>query len=247
LDVRSTLIDTLRTRTVLSDVPVLLEEAEHENEQVRARAKQALGKLAEPSDVPAIIELLLKTETGSERDETEKVIVSVCSRISDPEKRADPVAAVLARAPDKQRCVLLPLIGRIGGKTALDAIHAALERDRTDFREAAVRGLCNWPDASVADELLGIVKGSDDRAHRVWALRAYVRVVSLPSSRSNEETLAMFKRSMELASRDEDKTLILSRVAVVRDVATLEWVVPYLERIAFGGRMPGGGRVGPSP
>ena len=139
----------------------------------------------------------------------------------------------LADANEAERCILLPLLGRIGGPKALEAVRAAVKSSNTRVQDAGVRALSNWPDAGVAGELLDIAENSGNKTHRIWALRAYVRVISLPSDRPNEKTLVMFKKAMRLATRNEEKKLILSRAAVVRDVETLRWVVPYLDDALF--------------
>jgi len=103
------------------------------------------------------------------------------------------------------------------------------------LRDAAVRGLCNWPNATVADDLLKLATLSSDGDHKVSALRAYVRVVTLPTpERKDLQTLEALKKAMSLASRDDEKKLILSRVAAnARHVQTLRWVLPYLDDAAL--------------
>ena len=85
----------------------------------------------------------------------------------------------------------------------------------------------------MASELLAIAKTSDNRGHRLSALRAYVRVVTLPSDRPSGETLGMLKTAMKLATRADDKKLLLTRAATIRDVQTLRWVAPYLDNSAL--------------
>ena len=53
----------------------------------------------------------------------------------------------------------------------------------------------------MAGELLDIAKSSDVDAYRIWSLRAYARVVSLPSDRPPQTTLEMLSSAMNLATR----------------------------------------------
>ena len=137
--------------------------------------------------------------------------------------------AVLEKADDNGRCLLLPVAGRLGGTAALKTIDAAVKSDNPKIRDAAVRALCNWPDATVADRLLAMVKQTQNRSHRTWALRAYIRVVSLKSERPLAETLALLRGAMQLAKADPQRRLVLQRAATVRTMDTLRWVVPYLD------------------
>ena len=226
---RGTLIDVLNTRKAVISVPALIEEAQSDDAGIRDRAVRALGSMAEPKHVGAMVKLLLKSEKGRRRDELEKAVMFVCGRIGDEQRRADPVLATLSTASPSDRMILLPLLGRIGGPKALQAVESDLKSSNSDLQEAAVRALCNWPDASVADRLLKIAQSSGDEGHRISALRAYVRVITLPSGRPGRKTLAMLKKAMEMATRDDERRLILSRASSVRELETLRWVVPYLE------------------
>ena len=127
----------------------------------------------------------------------------------------------------------MPLLGRIGGRKALEAIRAAIDGKDAQINEAGVRALCNWPDATVADELLRIAKSAAQDTHRQWALRAFVRVIALPSETPPAAKLALLKQAMPMAARDEDRALILERAAAVRTLETLRFVAPYLDQPAL--------------
>jgi len=83
-------------------------------------------------------------------------------------------------------------------------------------------------DSSVLAVVVEAAKSNDQNV-KLAALRAYVRVVTQPSDRPNSETLRMVKDAMDLATRADEKKLLLVRAANVRDVETLRWVVPYLD------------------
>jgi HEAT repeat protein len=210
-------------------VAALLSEAAHEDAGVRSRAMRALGNVAEPAAIAAMVELLLTTKKGRERDDAEKAIVLVCNRIPKTGLRADPVIAVLSRSDSEDRCALLPLLGRIGGAQAAAEVRRAIKSESAAVQEAGVRALCNWPDASVADQLLDLAQHADNQTHRTWALRAYIRVVTLPSDRPHAETLALLQKAMQMAERDDEKKLILSRASSARHLDTLLWLEPFLD------------------
>jgi hypothetical protein len=192
-----------------------------------------LRTLCTPGDVAALVKLLLAVEKGSHRDEIEKTVMLVCEQIDDPQGRAVPILATMDQLGAADRIVLLPLIGRIGGRKAREAVDAAIQSPQDEVREAGIRALCNWPDTSVADGLLKLAKDSPNRAYRVWALRAYVRVISLPSDRPEAETLTMLQQAMQLATEDAEKKLVLNRASALRTVKTLRWVAPYLDQPAL--------------
>jgi HEAT repeat protein len=226
---QATLIDVLESRRATCAVPFLLEQAADPEATIRSRAIRALGSVAQPDALPAMIDLLLRTPKGQERDDLEKAIVLVAGRANDPGQQSAPVLARLSRADDAQSIILLPLVGRIGGKAALATVQQSLNNGNAEIHDAALRALCNWPDASVAQNLMDVVNRSDSQEARIPALRAYIRVVSLPSERLAAETLAMLKLAMDKASRADEKKLILSRAPSARCLETLRWVLPFVD------------------
>lgn len=226
---RATLIDILDARRTSAATPVLLEQAKDADAGIRSRAVRTLGNVAEPKYIPDLIAILLKTPRGSQRDDLEKAIMFVAGRISDPDNQAEPVLAAARAANEADRCLLLPVAGRIGGKAAQEAILAAIKSDSGEMQDAGVRALCNWPDASVADELAKLATTSPQETHRIWALRAYIRVIALDQKQQAKKTLTLFQKAMQMATRDEERRLVLSRSPAARCVETMRWVLPYLD------------------
>jgi hypothetical protein len=227
---RAAWITLIEARRPAGAAQVLLKEAVHASPEVRTRAMAAMGKLGRPDDLPAMVAAALKAEKGPERDNAEKAVMLVCQQIADATKRADPVVAIFRNAAPADRAELLPLLGRIGGPAARQVVQEALNGQDAALREAGLRGLCNWPDASVAEQLLKLAKEAGESRHRIWALRAFVRVVSLPGDTPDDKRLAALKQAMPLAARDEDRALILERAGAVRIVDSLRFVAPYMDQ-----------------
>ena len=94
--------------------------------------------------------------------------------------------------------------------------------------------MCNWPDDSVADQLLEMAGRAANEDHRLWALRAYVRVVTPRDNRGgSKKTLALFQKALDMAGRDEDRRYILSRAAAIRTPETVRWLSPHLDNPAL--------------
>jgi len=227
---RAAWIELVEARRSAGAVAMLLSEAKHDRPEVRSRAMAALANLARPKDAAALASAVLKAEKGAERDNAEKAVMLVCQQVPDAEERAAPVINILQTASPADRAALLPLLGRIGGSEARRAIQPALSSDDADLYEAAVRALCNWPDASVAGQLLELSERAESATHRLWALRALIRVIALPSAMADAEKLAMLQQAMRRAERDDERNLILQRVSAVRTVESLRFLLPYLDQ-----------------
>lgn len=226
---RAILIGLFDTRRAECAVPTLLTQVAASDPALRACAIGALRNVAQPDALPELVPLLAKVEAGREREELEKTITEVAERIADPEQQAAAVLTRLSGADVAETCILLPVLGRLGGEKAHAVVQTLQESTQPEVRDAAVRALCNWPDASVAPELMTLVNSTQGEELRLRALRAYIRVVSLPSKRPATETLEMLQLAWSKATRTEERKLILSRAPSARCVETFRWVVPYLD------------------
>jgi len=230
-ELRVPVIQTLDKLTYYEAIDPLVAIAAQRDPDVYGPALDGLRGIADPDahDVPRLVKLLLGTSRGKHRDEVEKTLLIVCDKLPAGADRAGPVLDALRQVDPAEAPRYLPLLGRLGGPKALERIQSALENSNQGIQEAAVRALCNWPNAEVAGELLDLASNSDTKAYRGWALRAYVRVVSLKSDRPEEKTLAMLQNAMKLADDVDNKRLVLERTATVRTMEAVAWLAQHLD------------------
>lgn len=196
-----------------------------------------LDRLAEPKQesLERLVVLYGKARDSSRREEIGRVIARVSKRDEAAQQSAKIVLAAIDNAK-LDAAVALPLVGRLGGPEPLARIEAALGSSDPATREAGIEGLCNWPTPDVADRLRKIAEESlADPAARPRgrrALRAHVRLISLPSDRPADATLASLQSAMKLAAAGdaEDRAFVLERTAaVVRSMPAVEWIAGYLD------------------
>ena len=209
----------------------LVEIASQTDPAVYGPALDGLRGIADPdkTEIPRRVKWLLRTEPGRHRDEVERTILIVCDQLPADANRSELVRAALARADRSQTPTYLPLLGRLGGASSLEIIQSALNSADPAVQEAAVRALCNWPNADVAGKLQELATRSENRSFRVWALRAYIRVVTLPNERPEAETLAMLQQALKLADGVDEKRLVIERASTIRLLETVTWIAPFLD------------------
>jgi HEAT repeat protein len=229
---RPAVVDVLKKLVYYEAIDPLIEIAASDDPAVYEVALDGLRGIADPdqTDVPRLLKLLQRSTPGRHRDDVERAILIVCEKQPAGADRAEPVLKALSSVDLTHSALHLPLLGRLGGPQALKIIDAALRSDDAPVREAAVQGICNWPDASVADRLFALAADTGNRASQQRALRAYVRVITLPSDREEDQTLRMLQSAMQLADRAEDRQLILTRASTVRTMAAVEWIAEFLEQ-----------------
>ena len=210
-------------------VPAFLTAAQSSDPAIRKIALEALEVMAEPEHAEMLVAILAKSAPGEEREAAGRAVWMTCEKTADPAKRGEPLFAGYEKADVPGKTAILPSIARIGGDKALATVHVAMKSPDKTLKNAAYRALANWPDATVADELLEIAKTSDNDAYRIWSLRAYARVVALPNAFLPEDAFKRLKSAMDLATRLEDRKLIVSRLAAVRTPASLELLLSYLD------------------
>jgi len=228
--VKVELIRSIGERNVVTGVETLLTTAKDSEAKVRLESFKVLRVVAGQKDLPALIQLLTNVQTEAERKQAERCVAVVARRIVDKGRRAEAVLAALPLVKDiKSRCSLLSVLGKIGNDSALPALRTALKDEDAKVREAGVRALAGWPEAGPAEILIELARTAPEQIHRVLALRGYIRMVGLPSDRSAEEKIEMYKAAMEAATRPEEKKLILARIPKLRTLESLKFVEPYLE------------------
>ena len=200
---------------------------------VRAAAMAALGELAGPEQIPGMVRGILIAEKGRQREAAEKAVMFVCQRITDARQQAAPLLAAMDTLNEADRTTILPALGRVGGPSALKVVSAAIAASEPQLHEAGVRALCNWPDASVAAELVELAKSDKHSADQIAALRALIRVAPLADGRSDVDKLELLQQALTLCTRDAERNLVLRCAQAIRIPETLRFLLPYLDQPAY--------------
>ena len=219
---RAALIEILATRRAGEEVPVLVPATLDDNAQVRSAAMSALGQLGRPEQIAPMLQGVLKAQKGGERDNAEKSVVMVCTRIDNEEQRG-------AKLIEE----LLPLVGRVGGKMLIGYVGDIAGEADPVRRKLGIDALSKWPDATVADKLLEIANKATDPAERNQAFQGYVKIAASRDNRSDKQRYERMKEAMKNARTPEEQTLVINRIRTAYDVDAVRFVLPYLDQPPF--------------
>lgn len=178
--------------------------------RIRLQALRALRTIGTPSDIPAVLDLLLQSGDDSEQTEATTTAALLAQKIANPDGRANAVKEQLATKKDpKARVRLYGVLSRIGDDSALPVLREALQEQNEEILDAAVRALTAWPTPAARADVALLAQKSKNKTHRLLALRGLVRMIGLERYQRPESAVAELKQAARLASRPEEKKLIL--------------------------------------
>ena len=113
---------------------------------------EALGQLAGPELIAKLAREILDAKDDKSREEAEISLALIARRDPKNTDPALPLLKMMNAMTENEINTLLPALGRVGGRSALQRVKAAFasaDGDRARIAAAAT-ALCNWPDGSVA-------------------------------------------------------------------------------------------------
>jgi HEAT repeat protein len=224
-----------------TSLPVLVATAAAAEPTPWREALAAIQRIAlpEPGDLGVLVDLFARAPDEPRREEIARVIVAVLDRAGDEPARTAVLAASDARGIPATQA--LPLFGRLGVPAARARIDAALGADDAAVRDAAIKGLCNWPAAEVAPELLTLARelaAEPGRQPLAWqCLRASVRAATRPGGLAAAERLDFVREAMAAAvgAPAVDRGFLLERAAAtIRTPECFDWVASFLDDAELG-------------
>lgn len=231
---RVALIEVLVMRRASDSMPQITAMAVDQDPKVRQAAMIALAELGDLTQIPGMIQGVLKAGKGAERDAAEKALATVCGRNTKPELRAEPILAASAKLDEASQLDLLSTVARVGGAKALAAVETAMNSENRTQHDAGLQAFCKWPDASIADKLATLIEKATNASERSLEFKAFVRIVSLRNDkRSDQERLTRLKQAMSFATSPEEKALVLNRCRLAYSVDSMRYVLPYLDQPLF--------------
>lgn len=228
--VKAALIEVLATRRASDEIPAFVAATVDDNAQVRSSAMSAIGQIGRPEQIAEMLPGVLKAEKGTERDNAEKNVALVCSRIDNEEQRGKNVIDALNTVASADRDELLALVGRVGGKTLVNFVGGIAASDDPARRRIGIDALSKWPDATAADKLLEIVNKATDPAERHQAFQGFVKISAARDNRNDKQRLDSMKEAMKIAQTTEEKSTVINRTRTSYDVDAVRFVLPYLDQ-----------------
>ena len=236
--VQAEVIRALSGRAETSAVPRLLELARSGNEGARVACLRALAALADAPQVGALTQLLLGARNAAVRTEAQRALGTVCQRVQTGGRQLDfaPILRGLDTASQSPegRAALLQVCSLFVDPQVRSAMRATLKDPEARVRDAAIRAVCDSRDREFLPDLLAVARDAQETSHRALAIRGYVRLVTEESAArtAGKSAVELLKPLLALATRPEDRRVVVAGVASVPDVEALKLVGPMLSDAA---------------
>ncbi len=224
-------LDLIGRRRMIASLPAVIKAAGDADAAVRSSAIRKLGELAGPAELPALLDLLAKSE-GGDVDAAAQAISAVCQQAEKPEECAAKVTPLLATATPPRKIAIVRILGSIGGDTSLNAIRGILKDAATpaDVRTAAIRTLGNWKSVAAAPDLLNLAKSGTDN-EKLLGLRSYLGMAGRAEI-PGDQRLEMCRNTATLAQRPEEKKILLGALGNINSPDALPLIAPHIDDAA---------------
>jgi HEAT repeat protein len=235
---RAEVIRALGGRADASVVPRLLELAASGDAATQMACFRALAMLAEAPQVAVLTRLLLEAKSEAARGEAQAALAAVCQRAQGRPSRLDPAplakAVVDGSASAEGRAALLQVCSGLVDAQVRAAMRAAAQDADSRVRLAAFRAQCESRDAAFLPDLLTGAREATELAHRVLAFRGYVRLATEEETakQAGQSAVELLKPILAVASRAEEKRIVLSGLANLADPEALKLVAAMLDEAA---------------
>jgi len=207
-------------RAVTAALPQVLAELKQADAKLRVAAIQALGMIVDYENLDALLDVATGSTSAEEVDAALQALITACSRMEERDRTAEKLTAAIRRAPLTLRPRLAELFGTVPGPKALEALRDLGLKGDDSVQDAVTRVLGEWMSADAGPVLLDLAKNGGAR-YRVRALRGYIRIarqLEVPI----EDRIAMCREALSVASRAEEKRLVLEVLVRYPTVEGLE-------------------------
>jgi len=229
-DVEVELLAAIAERRIYRAKPVVAACLASTASGTRLQALKSLRAVGTPSDIAAVLDLVVKTDDDSERAEAEATVSALAQKVSRADARGREVRTRLAAEKDLDaRVRLIGLLPLIGDASTLPLLREALGESDPTVRDAAVRAIAAWPSAVARDDIFRLARDARNETHRLLAISGLVRIIGLDRYRDPQAAVADLRLAAGFAWRPEEQKLVLGTLGQFACEDALELATSFLQ------------------
>jgi HEAT repeat protein len=201
---RAVYLEAIGDRYMTESVPLLLQIRSDPDAAVRVAALGSLADIGPASAQSAILDWAVHTTDAAEQSRALRALANVTLRNPDVDARAQPIVAAIESATPALALRLIPVLSRLGGKTAVACAARLAARDDADLANAAILVLSHWPDIDGLDPLIATAADAARPGIRAAALDAAIRYLERDRTIRSPELTTDLSRLLAAASQQNE-------------------------------------------
>jgi len=223
---RCNVIEVLASRSDRDAMAVFIAALKDPDANVSKAGSKALGALGSASEVTPILDIIISTESSTQRLSAEKALSMIAVQCKNSDAISLPVGDALKTADQAVAKSLINILKRCGGQVAMLALQDQITTDNATQKKDIVRALASWKDSSPAETLLQIAVTEEDESTKILALRGYT---TFASKAGGTKGVDMCRKALDVAVRPDDKKVVLGILGSLAHRDALTLVEQYLD------------------
>jgi len=189
----------------------LVTAAQGSDPDVRRAALLALRNVGGTGQTAALLDLLLKASSTSERRAITQTLGAIIKR-AQPAPIGAVISAYNTSSQLNSRLSLLEVMGQASSAEALGLLRSSIKDTDPEIARGAILALTAWDNSTPLVDLLSFAKGVPPPANnlQVLALRGVLKLMLLEPRRPPSESGRLLAETMGLASQNAEKFAVLS-------------------------------------
>jgi len=224
------LLDVLAQREAAESMPVILSLIQgNASAETKTAAYHALPRVARPTDLDKLLELLLSG--GNEHNKkVQEALVSSVTRSADKGAYTQRIIDRLNAADGSQKSRFFPVLSGIGGDTALAVVSGFTEhRSDSALYGAAVSALANWTDAAALPRLVELSREKTLGANRLdQVIKGLVQKIGMANVPAEQKVLHL-RDAFEVSRTVDQKRAILKALEAYKTYNALMFAGRFLD------------------
>ncbi len=225
------LIDILGQRNVQDAKKSIIAELKSDEPALRIASLKALEKIAGADELSDLTRFLLTRDKSAEKRAALEAVAASYQRTKDKKWAFNKLSEIYISAHETEKTTLLNTFKRIGDNQSLALVQSELNNKA--LKPAAIQALTDWPNEAALESLFQLAKSREDLTTRVLAIRGALRIIQ-ENPMDNLRKLWLYQDIMEIATRQEEKRMVLAGIGELKSLEALKSIAPYFKNDSLG-------------
>ena len=221
------ILELLAMRKADGQAPAVLEQLNAPAAEVRRAAGAALKDVVALKDIPALYDLLEKSDTAAVAFVQQAIAAALKSLPS--AEQLEMLVARLSKTAQAKQPLYYPVLVASGDRKALELIADRFKTATAQDKDAAFHALLGWEGIESAAELEAICRDTKASGYFDRALKRYIQLAS-SAGLTGENRRIFLTNALDMAGDDDQRNEILKRIGQTGSYLVMLLAGEYLDQ-----------------